>query len=361
MARSSRLRFFRTTNQREKLDKMLLSARLRDMPSQSDQSLSVVLPAHNECASLPAIIPAILDEIERLGLRPEVIVVDDGSTDRTRELMLSLAANDARLRYIRFSRNFGKEAALSAGLAVATGDAVIIMDADGQHPPEMIPEFVKHWHDGKEIVYAQRLKRADPGWMIIAKHVFYRIMKAGSTVAIPEDGGDFRLLDRKVIDILNALPERNRFMKGLYGWVGFQLQAVPFDVAPRMSGRTHYTFHRLISLGLTALTSFSVAPLRLVSVAGLLVSAMSVIYGCYILFEHFVLGAGAPRGWATLAVGTMFLSGLQLLCLGVIGEYLGRVFEEVKGRPLYVVAEDTAKMRDGRAPGSSSDAKVIKL
>jgi hypothetical protein len=186
-------------------------------------------------------------------------------------------------------------------------------------------------------------------------------MKLGSSVSIPEDAGDFRLLDRRVIDVINALPERNRFMKGLYGWVGFRKEAVPYDVAPRMAGTTRYTLRRLISLGLTALTSFSVAPLRLVSVAGLLVSGMSVIYGCYILFEHFVLDSGAPRGWATLAVGTMFLSGLQLLCLGVIGEYLGRVFEEVKGRPLYVVAEDSETIRPDRVPEPSSDGKVIKL
>ena len=331
------------------------------MPSQSDQSLSVVLPAHNECAALPVVVPAIIDELERLELTPEIIVVDDGSTDQTREAVLALCANDPRVRYVRFSRNFGKEAAITAGLAVAKGDAVIIMDADGQHPPDMIPVFVKHWRSGKEIVYASRVKRADPRWMVLAKRFFYRIMKLGSTVSIPEDAGDFRLLDRKVIDTLNALPERNRFMKGLYGWVGFRLQAVPFDVAPRLSGRTHYTIRRLISLGLTALTSFSVAPLRLVSVAGLLVSAVSVVYGCYILFEHFLFEPGAPRGWATLAVGMMFLSGLQLLCLGVIGEYLGRVFEEVKGRPLYVVAEDSAHMRTDRVSEPVSDPKVIKL
>ena len=330
------------------------------MPSQSDQCLSVILPAHNESTALPVIIPAVMDELQRLEITPEIIVVDDGSTDQTREMMLALCIGNPRLRYIRFSRNFGKEAAISAGLAVAKGEAVIIMDADGQHPPEMIPTFVKHWRSGKEIVYASRVKRGDPAWMMLAKRFFYRIMKLGSTVSIPEDAGDFRLLDRKVIDILNALPERNRFMKGLYGWVGFRLQAVPFDVAPRLSGRTHYTVRRLISLGLTALTSFSVAPLRLVSIAGLLVSAISVVYGCFILFEHFAYG-GAPWGWATLAVGMMFLSGLQLLCLGVIGEYLGRVFEEVKGRPLYVVAEDSVNMRTDRASEPSSDAKVIKL
>ena len=331
------------------------------MPSPSDQTLSVILPAHNECVSLPIVIEAIVANIQPLDLIPEIIVVDDGSTDGTRDVMLGLCAANPRLRYIRFSRNFGKEAAISAGLAVAGGAAVVIMDSDGQHPPDLIPVLVNHWRNGKEIVYASRLKRADPAWIRVAKRFFYRIMKLGSSVSIPEDAGDYRLLDRQVIDVLNALPERNRFMKGLYGWVGFRAQGVPYDVAPRLSGRSRFTFRRLISLGLTAFTSFSVIPLRLVSVAGLLVSAFSVIYGCYILFEHFVLGNTAPRGWATLAVGMMFLSGLQLLCLGVIGEYLGRVFEEVKGRPLYVVAEDSSNMRADRVSEPQSEAKVIKL
>jgi glycosyltransferase involved in cell wall biosynthesis len=340
---------------------MPISARLRDMPLPSDQYISVVLPAHNEAVALPVMVDSIMSELQRMDITPEIVVVDDGSTDNTREVTLGLCVANPRLRYIRFSRNFGKEAAITAGLAVAGGAAVIIMDADGQHPTDLIPVFIKHWRSGKEIVYASRLRRPDPAWMILAKRFFYSIMKLGSSVSIPEDAGDFRLLDRKVIDTLNALPERNRFMKGLYGWVGFRLQAVPYDVGPRLAGRTHYTIRRLVSLGLTAVTSFSVAPLRLVSVAGLLVSALSVIYGCYILFEHFVLGAGAPRGWATLAVGTMFLSGLQLLCLGVIGEYLGRVFEEVKGRPLYVVAEDSRVILGDRTSGPSSEAKVIKL
>lgn len=340
---------------------MAVSVRLREMPLPSEQCISIVLPAHNEAASLPVLVPAIMAELEALKVSPEIVVVDDGSADATREVMMDLCAADARVRYIRFSRNFGKEAAISAGLAVATGQAVVIMDADGQHPASLIPVFVNHWRAGNEIVYASRTRRPDPAWLRLAKHFFYGVMKLGSSVAIPEDAGDFRLLDRRVIDVINALPERNRFMKGLYGWVGFRKEAVPYDVAPRLAGHTRYTLRRLFSLGLTALTSFSVAPLRLVSVAGLLVSGVSVIYGFYILFEHFILGSSAPRGWATLAVGTMFLSGLQLLCLGVIGEYLGRVFEEVKGRPLYVVAEDSNLPAPGRFPEPTTDGKVIKL
>jgi polyisoprenyl-phosphate glycosyltransferase len=331
------------------------------MPKLPDQIVTVVLPAHNECAALPVIVEAVLSQLRALEIGAELIVIDDGSTDQTRPVMLGLCAEHSALRYVRLSRNFGKEAAISAGLALAKGAAVIVMDADGQHPPGLIPAFIERWRSGNEIVYASLLKRSDPSWLRFTKRVYYRIMKAGSTVSIPSNAGDFRLLDRKVIDVLNALPERNRFMKGLYGWTGFRSAAVPYQVAPRIAGRTHYSVRRLISLGLTGLTSFSVAPLRLVSLAGLLVSAASVGFGFYIILEHFMMNGEAPPGWATLAVGTMFLSGLQLLCLGVIGEYLGRVFEEVKGRPLYVVAEDSQAIPADRFSEPPQEAKVIKL
>jgi glycosyltransferase involved in cell wall biosynthesis len=331
------------------------------MPKPSAPVVTVVLPAHNECVALPLVIEGVTAELQRLDVTPEILVIDDGSTDQTREAVLALRETNTGLRYVRFSRNFGKEAAISAGLALAGGAAVIIMDSDGQHPTALLPMFIKYWREGKDIVYACHMKRADPSWLSLTKRFFYGIMKAGSRVSIPANAGDFRLLDRKVIDAINALPERNRFMKGLYGWVGFQSQAVPYDVAPRLAGASRYSVRRLMSLALTGLTSFSVAPLRLVSVAGLLVSAASVAFGCYIILEHFLESGHAPPGWATLAVGMMFLSGLQLLCLGVIGEYLGRVFEEVKGRPLYVVAEDSQGPQPEHIPDAAHEAKVIKL
>jgi polyisoprenyl-phosphate glycosyltransferase len=333
------------------------------MPKAPDKTVSVVLPAHNECASLPVLIEEISAELRALDVAPEIIVIDDGSTDQTREVMGRVTADNPHVRYVRFSRNFGKEAAISAGLAMARGAAVIIMDADGQHPTSLLPPFIANWRAGNEIVYAARLKRDDPTWLGFAKRAFYKLMKAGSRVSIPSDAGDFRLLDRKVIDVINALPERNRFMKGLYGWVGFRTASVPFDVAPRLAGQTHYSIRRLMSLGLTGLTSFSVAPLRLVSVAGVLVSAASGGFGIYLLIEHIIGDGRAPPGWSTLAVGMMFLSGIQLLCLGVIGEYLGRVFEEVKGRPLYVVAEDSEAMQPDphRNAEPAQEARVIKL
>ena len=332
------------------------------MPKTNDQVISVVLPAHNESASLPTVVEAVSAELSRLDVVPEIIVIDDGSTDATRMAIIPLIAAYPHLRYVRFSRNFGKEAAISAGLALARGAAVVIMDADGQHPAWLLAKFIERWRAGSEIVYAAHVKRAGPPWLRLIKRSYYSMMKAGGSVQIPANAGDFRLLDRKVVDVINALPERNRFMKGLYGWVGFKAENVPYEVAPRIAGRTRYSLRRLISLGLTGLTSFSVVPLRLVSVSGVVVSAASVIYGCFLIFEHVVGGAQIPPGWSTLAVGMMFLSGLQLLCLGVIGEYLGRIFQEVKARPLYVVAEDSSTPTPtDRSSEPPREAKVINL
>jgi glycosyltransferase involved in cell wall biosynthesis len=325
-----------------------------------DHIISVVLPAYNEHAALPLVIGAVTAELRGLDIAPEIIVIDDGSTDATREVMLKLCASDPAMRYVRFSRNFGKEAAISAGLALSSGAAVIIMDADGQHPPSLLPAFIEHWREGAEIVFASQSRRGDPAWLRFFKNSYYHLMNLGGSVTIPVNAGDFRLLDRKVVNAINVLPERNRFMKGLYGWVGFRSHNIPFEPTPRIAGRSRYSLRRLISLGLTGLTSFSVAPLRLVSVAGLIVSAVSVVYGCWLVYEHLATGGKAPPGWSTLAVGMMFLSGLQLLCLGVIGEYLGRIFQEVKARPLYVVAEDSmAPGHLDQASGTAMEARTI--
>ena len=330
------------------------------MPKPIEQIISIVLPAHNEASSLPLVVEAVSAELRQADVIPEIIVIDDGSTDSTRAVMMSLVAAHPALRYVRFSRNFGKEAAISAGLALARGAAVVIMDSDGQHPASLLPKFIELWRAGSEIVYASHVKRADARWLRLFKSSYYSMMKAGGSVDIPPNAGDFRLLDRKVIDVLNALPERNRFMKGLYGWVGFKSENVPYEVAPRIAGRSRYSMRRLISLGLTGLTSFSVVPLRLVSVAVVAVSAASVIYGCFLVIEHVWGSRQIPPGWSTLAVGMMFLSGLQLLCLGVIGEYLGRIFQEVKARPLYIVAEDSlAAASADRSSEPPREAKVI--
>ncbi len=302
--------------------------------------ISIVLPAYNECESLPLVVGSVTEVMSETGFSYEIIVVDDGSSDGTREAVLSLRIAHPSLRYLRFSRNFGKEASLSAGLMAAAGDAVILMDADGQHPPSLLPEFLERWRKGFEVVAAVQKARTEPPLKRRFKRWYYQLMEAGSSVVIPPDAGDFRLLDRKVVDAINALPERNRLMKGLYAWVGFRTTFIPFETKPRVAGTTKFTWAQLFSLGFTGLTSFTVVPLRLVSVAGLVISISSILYGLYILFEHFVQGDHLP-GWATLSVGMMFLSGVQLLALGVIGEYLGRTFEESKQRPIYIIAEDS--------------------
>jgi polyisoprenyl-phosphate glycosyltransferase len=306
--------------------------------------VSVVLPSFNEGASLPVVIDDVLEALAGAGVATEILVVDDGSSDDTNKVMRACCARREAVRYVRFSRNFGKEAALSAGLERARGDAVVLMDSDGQHPTALLPVFVERWRQGVDVVCAVQKSRRQPAWRRMLTGWYYRIMEAGSSVVIPANAGDFRLLDRKVVDAINELPERNRFMKGLYAWVGFRTELIPYDAAPRLAGSSRFNLLKLFGLGVTGLTSFSVAPLRLVSLAGVLISAMSLINGLYLIIEHYVYG-GHSSGWATLAVGMMLLSGIQILCLGVIAEYLGRVFEEVKQRPRYVIAEDIDAIR----------------
>ena len=322
------------------------------MQTRRETLISIVLPSFDECEGLPIVIASVLRVLAATNFAHEIVVVDDGSADATRAVMLDLCARHPSLRYIRFSRNFGKEAALSAGLKAAEGDAVILMDADGQHPPSLIPLLLEKWQRGFEVVAGVQESRAESWPKRLFKRAYYHLMEAGSHVVIPPDAGDFRLIDRKAVDAINALPERNRLMKGLYAWVGFRTELVPFQAEPRVAGHTKFTWGQLFRLAFTGLTSFTVVPLRLVSIAGLAISATSLLYGCFLLFEHFVEGDHLP-GWATLSVGMMFLSGVQLLALGVIGEYLGRTFEEAKQRPIYIVAEDT-RLKAGSRPAQTA-------
>ncbi|MGO9173072.1 MAG: glycosyltransferase family 2 protein [Rhodomicrobium sp.] len=310
------------------------------METRRSTLISAVLPSYDESEGLPIVIASVFEVLAGTGFAHEVIVVDDGSTDATRAVMLDLCQRHPNLRYIRLSRNFGKEAALSAGLKAAEGHAVILMDADGQHPASLIPLLLERWQQGFEVVAAVQESRAESWPKRLFKRAYYHLMEAGSHIVIPPDAGDFRLIDRKAVDAINALPERNRLMKGLYAWVGFRTDYVPFQAEARVAGHTKFTWGQLFRLAFTGLTSFTVVPLRLVSIVGVALSLFSMFYGSYLLFEHFVEGDHLP-GWATLSVGMMFLSGVQLLALGVIGEYLGRTFEEAKQRPVYIVAEDT--------------------
>lgn len=300
--------------------------------------LSVVVPAYNEAGALASTLDMIARHLAALVPHYEIVVVDDGSRDATAQIAAD-SAQRLPVTLVRFSRNFGKEAAISAGLQHARGDVVVCMDADGQHSADLLGTMLAHWREGWDMVYAVRADRAQQGlFNQIGSKLFYRMMNMGGRLDIPPNAGDFRLMDRRVVDALLALPERQRFMKGMYAWVGFRSIGIPYTPLPRAAGETTFNRLNLMRLAWTGLTSFSVLPLRMASLIGLLLSSIAFAYGLYIVVEKMLLGIDVP-GWPTVVVSIMFFSGVQLLFIGVLGEYLARVYEEVKGRPPYVVAE----------------------
>lgn len=305
---------------------------------QAQPFVSIVIPAYNEAASIQHTVSEIA-QLLTPHCRFEILLVDDGSTDATTLVAHQLVQEMDCLVYLRLSRNFGKEAAISAGLHRAKGDAVMIVDADGQHPPELLLTFMQLWQEGYETVYGVQEQRQENRLIKAAKKIYYQLMSRFSSVNIPANAGDFRLLDRKTVDSLNLITENNRYMKGLYAWVGYRSVAVPFTARSRLAGTSRFSFFKLVKLGLSGLTGFSVIPLRIASILGLLVSALAFILGIQILIEYLFHHQPVP-GWPTLAVGMMFFAGIELLALGIIGEYVGNIFEEVKRRPLYLIAEE---------------------
>ena len=307
-----------------------------------DPSLSVVVPAFNEAANLPALLRQLVALLPQLSRQWELVIVDDGSSDATLQAVQPWLQSPG-LRYLRLSRNFGKEAALTAGIDHAHGDVVALMDADGQHPPEMLAAMLQGWREGADTVCAVRSSRADESFSKrLGTTLFYMLTNAGSSMPIPRDVGDFRLMDRRVVDALKALPERNRFMKGLYAWVGFRTQMLPYTPAPRLQGRSHFSLRRLLRLAFTGVTAFSNFPLRVWSGLGALIALAAMAYGSFIVIVHLVVGNPVP-GWPTVVVGLMFFSGVQLLSIGILGEYIGRIFDEVKQRPVYIVSADIGR------------------
>ncbi|MGQ4584320.1 glycosyltransferase [Lysobacter sp. F60174L2] len=303
--------------------------------------LTVVIAAFNEAGSLPLLQPRItaaLDAVaERYGIDGRMLYVDDGSTDATWEVMQQLAAADPRLALLRLSRNFGKELALTAGLDHVGQGAALILDADGQDPPELIPQFVGQWRQGFDDVHGTRLEREGEGWLKRGTaHAFYRVIGRLSKTPIPADTGDFRLLSPRALDALRQLRERHRFMKGLFGWVGFNRTAIPYHREPRMAGDSKFNFWRLWNLALEGITSFSTAPLRLATYLGLLTALVAFAYGLWVVGKALLWG-DPVQGWPTMMAVILFLGGVQLIALGLIGEYLGRLYEESKQRPLYLV------------------------
>jgi len=306
--------------------------------------LTVVVPAYNESEGLRdfhARLAAVLDGLQSgsAPLETEVLYVDDGSRDDTWEVMRALRDADARVSTLRLSRNFGKELALTAGLDHVDADAAIVIDADLQDPPELIPTFVAHWREGYDVVYGTRATRAgESGFKKLTASTFYRVMERLSQTPIPRDTGDFRLLSRRALDALKQVRERQRFMKGLFTWVGYRQLAVVYDRDRRHAGETKWNYWRLWNFAIDGITSFSGAPLKLATYIGLVTAAFAFVFGLWVLAKALLFG-DPVRGYPSLMVIVLFLGGVQLVALGVIGEYLGRLYVESKQRPLYLVDE----------------------
>lgn len=307
------------------------------VPSTATPLISCVIPAYNEAANLGPLLAALDARLRQTGSRYEIIIIDDGSRDGTTDAAIRLSERYP-VRTIQFSRNFGKEIALTAGIDHADGDVVILLDADLQHPPEVIPDMLQRWREGYEMVYAVRMDRTgDSRTRQLGTHLFYRLLAKASRIEIPENAGDFRLMDRKVVLALRALPERSRFMKGLYAWVGFRTIGIPYAFDTRSTGNSKFGLRKLAALAVTGITSFSELPLRIWGLIGAVVSILSLIYAVWIVLVTLIAGIDVP-GWATISAALMFFGGVQLLSVGILGEYVGRIFNEVKQRPLYLVS-----------------------
>lgn len=323
--------------------------------------LTVVVAAYNEAASLPLLHPRIVDALARLpDIEAGVLYVDDGSVDGTWEAIRALAGSDPSVAGLRLSRNFGKEAALTAGLDLVEEGAALILDADGQDPPELIPQFVEYWRAGYDNVHGTRVAREGDGWFRRGTAaLFYRVIGRLSKTPIPADTGDFRLLSPAALAALRQLRERHRFMKGLFGWVGFRQHALAYRRQPRLAGASKFSLWRLWNFALEGVTSFSTAPLRVATYLGLATALLAFAYAAWILFKAAVWG-DRVAGWPTMMAVILFLGGVQLIALGMIGEYLGRLYVESKQRPLYLVDtwQPAAKVSSATQPGAGGHEHV---
>lgn len=299
-------------------------------------SISCVVPVYNEEAVILPFIASLQAVLQGLTNHFEIIIVDDGSRDTTVQKVLSLA-KDSQVKLLGLSRNFGKEVALTAGIEHASGDVVVLIDADFQHPVDIIPIFLNHWAEGYDMVYGARVDRASESYIKRNfARMFYWLMRNITKIEIPKNAGDFRLMDRKIVDALKQFPERTRFMKGLYAWVGYKKMAIAYEVKDRAAGKSGWGFYKLAELAITGITSFSDVPLRVWGLIGFAISLISLIYAIYIITVTMLYGADLP-GFPTLIVAIMFLGGIQLLSIGILGEYIARIFTEVKQRPKYLL------------------------
>jgi glycosyltransferase involved in cell wall biosynthesis len=318
------------------------------------QLISVIVPAFNEESVLPSFHEAITQVFSDLPFNFEIAYINDGSTDNTLRIIKQLRESDNRITLIDLSRHFGKEIALTAGLQKACGDAVIVIDADLQDPPALIPELIQEWQNGYDVVYAQRTHRRGESMVRrTTAHFFYRIIQRFSRLAIPEDTGDFRILSRRAVNALNTFNEQHRFMKGLFSWIGYRQKAVQYQRDPRYAGESKWNYWRLWNFAIDGITSFTIAPLKLSTYLGLLTAAGAFLYGFYMIMETLIIGNPVP-GYPSLIVIILFLGGVQLDAIGILGEYLGRIFNETKRRPLYFVNEYLPSAEAGNRQSSGS-------
>lgn len=318
--------------------------------------ISIVAPCYNEAEAIGLFVKTMRRTLEGCDFDYELVFVDDGSTDDTRNQLIALADAEPTIRLVSFSRNFGKEAALTAGLDHARGDAVIVMDVDLQDPPELIAEFVEKWRDGYDVVYGAREDRTSDAYAKrFTAEGFYRLFNKISGVKIPENTGDYRLMDRRVVEKIKSLPERSRFMKGLFAWVGFRSVGVPYARPERAAGETKFNFWRLWNFALDGFVSFSTVPLRMWSYLGGVIALLSFLYASAIIVRTLITGGDVP-GYASLLVFILFFGSVQIISIGVLGEYISRLFVEVKRRPIYIV--DDAYSRLGSAEAHSEKRRT---
>jgi polyisoprenyl-phosphate glycosyltransferase len=302
--------------------------------------LSVVIPCMNEEEVLRETHGRLISVLQEVPVGLEIVYVDDGSTDSTPDALRELQAQDVRIRVIRFSRNFGHQVAITAGLEHASGDAVVIIDADLQDPPEVVLEFLAKWLDGYDVVYGVRTERAgETAFKLWTARFFYRFISRLSDIAIPLDTGDFRLMDRRAVNALLSMPERDRFVRGMVSWLGFSQVGVPYRRAPRAAGSTKFSLFKMLRFALDGIFSFSILPLRLATWTGFAASALAIFGILVILLDKFLAVPGMVKGWTSTVIAVLFIGGVQLISLGIIGEYVGRIYGESKRRPLYIVRE----------------------
>ena len=301
---------------------------------------SLIIPIYNEEETIPELYRRVSDIMDSLDDSVELILINDGSGDRSLNLMRELQERDARVCYISFARNFGHQAAVTAGLNFARGQVIVVLDADLQDPPELIPKMIESWQAGYHVVYAQRTKRKKESWFKrLTAYVFYRLLQQLADVDIPADTGDFCLMDRQVVDVLNSMPERNRYIRGLRAWIGFRQTAVKFERDPRFAGEVKYTFKKSLALAINSLVSFSKIPLRLSTYVGLFSALIALFMALLVLYWRLQQPESPVTGLATILIAVFFLGSVQLISIGILGEYIGRIYEEVKGRPAYTIAE----------------------